>query len=168
MTSFSTNTGDEIEKFSPPKNPIYRVEYVESVLKRICESDEKKDHNICHLCELTLGARQYSVVGELLPLNNEYKKMMSKFDEYKKKNSEVKGDWLDELQYSNFDKRDLEDYTREISYEGKIHWKLFKHLQEYFESDEQEFEAEEAEFKKVDNKGYCINHYLVTKFERIA
>ena len=87
MTSFSTNTGDEIEKFSPPKNPIYRVEYVESVLKRICESDEKKDHNICHLCELTLGARQYSVVGELLPLNNEYKKMMSKFDEYKKKNS---------------------------------------------------------------------------------
>ena len=103
-----------------------------------------------------------------MPLNNKDKKMMSKFDEYKKKNSEVKGDWLDELQYSNFDKRDLEDYTREISYEGKIHWKLFKHLQEYFESDEQEFEAEEAEFKKVDNKGNCINHYLVTKFERIA
>ena len=151
MTSFSTNTGNEIEKFSPPKNPIYRVEYVRSTAIVRDERDE-----------LILSTKQFSVVGELLPLNNKDEKMISKFDEYKKKNPDLKG-WLDELH-----SWDLDDYMNEINCEGYIHLKLFKHIQRIFEAGDEKNAFRKQGFDRTFYETKRCHHYLFTKLERIA
>ena len=154
MTSFSTNTGDEIEKFSQPKNPIYRVEYVQT------NADGFEGGN-----DYYLEVEHYSVVGELLPLNSKDKKMISEFDEYKKKNpDEVKGDWLDKLQHSNFDTLKLNDYLNKMRFEGNIHLKLFKHLQRTVEGSKKDRRCWLGD--SFDSKS--LEHVVIIKIERIA
>ena len=148
----------KFSKFSPPENPIYRVEYVHST----AILNNERSWN-----ELILNTKQFSVVVELLPLNSEDKKMISEFDEYKKKNpDEVKGDWLDKLQHSNFDKLKLNDYLNKMRFEGNIHLKLFKHIERrMFERGEY---AKKLYFENKLCESYRCHHYLFTKLERIA
>ena len=117
-TSLSTIIGDQIEKFSQPKYPIYRIEYIETTAKMMF-----RDY-------MTMETTHRSIVGELIPLNDEDNKMISKYDEFKKKNPEkAKGDWLDNIYVKDFDKLKLPDYLSNIRNEGVMHLKLFRYLQ---------------------------------------
>ena len=131
--SLSTIIGDQIEKFAQPKNPMYRVEYIETYAKVPSEvSDMNEEY--CH--ELFTDYR--SVVGELVPLND---KMISKFNQLKKKQEEevkkgvapyslnLKGDWLDDIHHYRIDRLHVHNYLELIRNEGIIHLKLFKHLE---------------------------------------
>jgi hypothetical protein len=134
--SLSTVIGDQIEKFAQPKNPIYRVDYIETYVK-VPDDISEMNEGYCH--ELTTHYR--SVLGELIPLNDKDHKTIAKFNELKAQQEDkvkkganpytlnLKGEWLDQISHYRIDTLDVHNYLELIRKEGTIHMKLFKYLE---------------------------------------
>ena len=134
--SLSTVIGDQIDKFVQPKNPIYRVDYIETYVK-VPDDISETNEGYCH--ELTTDYR--SVVGELIPLNDKDHKTIVKFNELKAKQEDkvkkganpytlnLKGGWLDQISHYRIDTLAVHNYLDLIRNEGTIHMKLFKYME---------------------------------------
>ena len=148
-TSLSTIIGDQIEKFSQPANPIYRIEYFVEILY-----DE--DDTLLRHFKTLYG----SVIGELMPLTDEDIEEKKRFEKWRdrkrvviRKRSQSKSyiyneatgkrmewnikatdEWEDRVCYNNSEEDKTEkDYWNMLKFKGKLHLKLFKHIQRSLE-----------------------------------
>ena len=134
--SLSTIIGDQIEKFSQPANPIYRIEFIESFAVPDCETFAPE-----------VSTNWKSLLGELLPLNKKELIEKAKFVEWRDNglknpdwgrnlNINETDEWEDKIQYFHAgEENDIDYYMRVLRSENKIHHKLFKHIEKSFENE---------------------------------
>lgn len=170
-TSLSTIIGDQIEKFSQPKNPIYRVDFVESKV----EYDEGDPDIITQV---------FSITCELPPLNEEDLQQKEKFEKFKNdkelnKYNNIADNGLGELvksneewedkicyRFNNFqDKYDSHHYIALMKDNGILHAKLYNRIQKSIESKNNYH----CKGKMHTSVLYCCNYsWVFTNMERIG
>ena len=122
-TTLTTIIGDQIEKFSQPTRPIYRIEYIQS-------RAELDDDGV-----LGIKTAWKSMVGELMPLNEEDLKEKAKFDKWKTEHLKQErtlikptDEWENDIEYC-CDTNSTEVYVEGMLGErGMLHIKLLNHI----------------------------------------